>query len=56
MNSKKKVGRPTEKPMPIRVGFRMDPKALEKLDLFCIKKGMRRSDVIREAIQRYISE
>ncbi len=52
----KKMGRPTEKPMPIRVGFRLDKETLDKLDAHCEKSGIERSDAIRKAIIQYISE
>ncbi|MBC8559713.1 ribbon-helix-helix domain-containing protein [Fumia xinanensis] len=52
----KKMGRPTDNPMPIRVGFRLDPKTLSLLDEYCKKNNIRRSDVIRQAIIQYISE
>lgn len=54
--SDKKMGRPTENPMPIRVGFRLDSKTLSLLDEFCKKNNIRRSDAIRQAIIQYISE
>jgi len=45
-----KKGRPTKRPMPIRVGFRLDEETLKKLDDFCKKNNIERSDAIRKAI------
>ena len=52
----KKMGRPTEKAMPIRVGFRIDKDSLDKLDAYCMKNNMERSDAIRKAISLLISK
>ena len=52
----KKLGRPTEKAMPIRVGFRLDKETLDHVDEYCRKYKIARSDLIRKAILQYISK
>ncbi|MCG8500110.1 MAG: ribbon-helix-helix domain-containing protein [Firmicutes bacterium] len=54
--SDKKMGRPTEKPMPIRVGFRLDKETLDRLDKYCAINNLPRSTVIREAIIQLIGD
>ncbi|WP_304942824.1 ribbon-helix-helix domain-containing protein [Vallitalea guaymasensis] len=54
--SNKKMGRPTEKPMPIRVGFRLDKKTLDRLDQYCDKNNISRSELIRKAIIQLIDD
>lgn len=54
--ARKKMGRPTEKAMPIRVGFRLDKETLEKLDNYCKENNIARSDLIRMAIIQFISK
>ncbi len=54
--SDKKMGRPTEKPMPIRVGFRLDKETLERLDKYCTIHKLPRSTVIRKAIIQLIGD
>lgn len=52
----KKMGRPTEKAMPIRVGFRLDKETLDRVDDYCQKNNVKRSDLIRKALIQYISK
>ena len=52
----KKMGRPTEKAMPIRVGFRFDKESLDKVDNYCKENNIKRSELIRKAIIQFISK
>lgn len=54
--SGKKIGRPTEKLMPIRVGFRLDKDTLDRLDKYCYINNLSRSTVIRKAIIQLIGD
>ena len=54
--AQKKLGRPTEKAMPIRVGFRIDKETLERVDEYCKNHNIERSDLIRKAILQFISK
>lgn len=48
----KKMGRPTDNPKPNKITVRMDNGTLEKLDDYCKKRTMERSEGIREAIHQ----
>ncbi|GKX29828.1 hypothetical protein SH1V18_23080 [Vallitalea longa] len=50
------MGRPTDKPMPVRVGFRLDTETLNKLDKYCNVNNISRSKAIRKAILRLIDD
>lgn len=52
--TEKKKGRPTDKPKPTRIGIRLDNSTLEKLEDYCQKKGLSKSEVIRQAIEEKI--
>ena len=52
--SDKKMGRPTEEAMPIRVGFRLDKETLDELDEYCANNNIARSTAIRKAIIQLI--
>ena len=51
---KKKMGRPTidGKSQDVRVQLRMDSETLAKLDMLAEKKGMNRSEYIRQLIKK----
>nr|WP_300736896.1 plasmid partition protein ParG [uncultured Dubosiella sp.] len=36
-----------------RIGIRLDDETLEKLNSYCEKKGLSKSDVIRQALNEY---
>lgn len=50
--SDKKLGRPTDSPKPVRITVRVDNNTLEKLDDYCDKKRVERSEGIRRAINQ----
>jgi len=52
MTNKKKMGRPTDNPKPIKLSVRMDEKTLEILDEYCKREGTTRMEGIRHGIHR----
>ncbi len=52
----KKMGRPTDNPKPIRMGVRIDPDTLERLDKYCKKNNIVRSEAVRIAINRLVEQ
>ena len=48
----KKMGRPTDNPKPNKVTIRMDNNTLEKLDNYCEKHNIERSEGVRQAIHK----
>lgn len=52
----KKLGRPTEKAMPIRISVRVDKETLDKLDKYCKVNNIERSNAIRKAINQLIDQ
>jgi len=52
MAGKKKMGRPTDNPKPIKLSVRVDLKTLEILDKFCKREGINRMEGIRRGIRR----
>ena len=54
--SGKKLGRPTDNPKPYRLGIRVDEKTLTALDTYCQEHTISRSDAVRIAVERLVSE
>lgn len=53
-STKKKMGRPiVGSKKSTRIGIRLDDETLEKLNSYCEKKGLSKSDVIRQALNEY---
>lgn len=48
----KKMGRPTDNPKPNRITIRIDNETLNKLDDYCKKINVERSEGVRHAIQK----
>lgn len=46
------MGRPTDNPKPNKITIRMDNATLEKLDDYCTKKSIERSEGVRQAIHK----
>ncbi len=55
-DDKKKMGRPLTgmKKKDTRIGIRLDDDILDKLNEYCQKKGLSKSDAIRKAIIEFI--
>lgn len=51
VESKKKMGRPTEAPKSHRESFRLSDEDMEKLKVCMDKTGMSKTDVIRAGIE-----
>jgi Ribbon-helix-helix protein, copG family. len=55
MKEQKKVGRPkVNDPKATRLGIRLDEKSLKTLAEYCQKKGLSKSEVIRQALNEFI--
>ena len=54
--SGKKMGRPTDNPLTVRIGVRLDPKTINMLDEYCKANNLRKSEGVRQAIIQYISK
>lgn len=52
----KKLGRPTDNPKPVRMGIRIDADTVEKLDEYCKKNNLLRSEAVRIAINWLIGQ
>lgn len=48
--SDKKIGRPTEDPKTIKLTVRVNSETNDKLEKYCIKKGISKADGVRKAI------
>lgn len=55
VDNKKKLGRPiVGAKKDTRIGIRLDDNTLAKLNEYCQKKGLSKSDVIRQALNEFI--